>query len=63
MSRTAFIILALILEVGLPVAIVTNGITDIQLSRLALSSLKDYVTKAVISEEGDISKPCSMIRR
>ena len=52
MSRTAFIILALILEVGLPVAIVTNGITDIQISRLALSSLKDYVTKAVIFEEG-----------
>ena len=52
MSRTAFIILALILEVGLPVAIVTNGITDIQISRLALSSLKDYVTEVVISEEG-----------
>lgn len=41
----------------LPVAIVTNGITDIQRSRLALSPLKDYVTEVVISEEVGVSKP------
>ena len=41
----------------LPVAIVTNGITDIQRSRLALSPLKDHVTEVVISEEVGISKP------
>ena len=41
----------------LPVAIVTNGITDIQRSRLALSPLKEYVTEVVISEEVGVSKP------
>jgi len=41
----------------LPVAIVTNGITDIQRSRLALSPLKDYVMEVVISEEVGVSKP------
>lgn len=41
----------------LPVAIVTNGITDIQRSRMALSPLKDYVAEMVISEEVGVSKP------
>jgi len=41
----------------LPVVIVTNGITQIQRSRLALSPLKDYVTDVVISEEVGLSKP------
>ena len=41
----------------LPVAIVTNGITDIQRSRLALSPLKEYVTEVVISEKVGVSKP------
>ena len=41
----------------LPVAIVTNGITSIQRSRMALSPLKDYVTEVVISEEVGVSKP------
>ena len=41
----------------LPVAIVTNGITAIQRSRMALSPLKDLVTDVVISEEVGISKP------
>ena len=41
----------------LPVAIVTNGITDIQRSRLALSPLKDHVTEVIISEEVGVSKP------
>ena len=41
----------------LPVAIVTNGITAIQRSRLGLSPLKDYVTEVVISEEVGVSKP------
>lgn len=41
----------------LPVAIVTNGITAIQRSRLALSPLKDHVTEVVISEEVGVSKP------
>ena len=41
----------------LPVAIVTNGITAIQRSRMALSPLKDYVTEVVISEEVGVSKP------
>lgn len=41
----------------LPVAIVTNGITDIQRSRMALSPLKDYVTEVVISEAVGVSKP------
>ena len=41
----------------LQVAIVTNGITDIQRSRLALSPLKEYVTEVVISEEVGVSKP------
>jgi len=41
----------------LPVAIVTNGITAIQRSRMALSPLKDHVSEMVISEEVGISKP------
>ena len=41
----------------LPVAIVTNGITSIQRSRLALSPLREYVTEVVISEEVGLSKP------
>ena len=41
----------------LPVAIVTNGITDIQRSRLALSPRKDHVTEVIISEEVGVSKP------
>ncbi|MBQ6326310.1 MAG: YjjG family noncanonical pyrimidine nucleotidase [Clostridia bacterium] len=41
----------------LPVAIVTNGITDIQRSRLALTPLKDHVTEVIISEEVGVSKP------
>ena len=40
-----------------PVAIVTNGITSVQRSRLALSPLKDWVTEVVISEEVGLSKP------
>ena len=41
----------------LPVAIVTNGITAVQRSRLALSPLRDHVTEVVISEEVGLSKP------
>ena len=41
----------------LPVAIVTNGNTAIQRSRMALSPLKDHVTEVVISEEVGVSKP------
>ena len=41
----------------LPVAVVTNGITAIQRSRMALSPLKDYLTEMVISEAVGISKP------
>ena len=41
----------------LPVAIVTNGITAVQRSRLALSPLKDCVAEVVISEEVGVSKP------
>ena len=40
-----------------PVAVVTNGITAIQHSRMALSPLKDYLTEMVISEAVGISKP------
>ena len=42
---------------ALPVAIVTNGMTEIQRSRLALSPLKDLVADVVISEEVGVSKP------
>lgn len=41
----------------LPVAVVTNGITEIQRSRFALSPLGEVVTDVVISEEVGVSKP------
>ena len=41
----------------LPVAIVTNGITEIQRSRFALSPLGEVVSDVVISEEVGVSKP------
>ena len=41
----------------LPVAIVTNGITEIQRSRFALSPLGEVVRDVVISEEVGVSKP------
>lgn len=41
----------------MPVYLVTNGITAIQKSRLALSSLKPYVSGMVISEEVGVKKP------
>ena len=41
----------------LPVAIVTNGITEIQRSRFALSPLGELVSDVVISEEVGVSKP------
>ena len=41
----------------LPVLIVTNGITEVQKSRLALSPLQGVVAGMVISEEAGASKP------
>lgn len=38
-------------------AIVTNGIKEIQLSRLKRSVIKEYVTEIIISEEVGVSKP------
>jgi 2-haloacid dehalogenase len=38
-------------------AIVTNGIKEVQLSRFARSSLKKYVEAVVVSEEAGSSKP------
>ena len=40
-----------------PVLILTNGITEVQRSRLALSPLRDVVTGLVISQEAGVSKP------
>ncbi len=41
----------------LPVVILTNGITVIQKSRMALSPIKDWVSRVVISQEAGFSKP------
>jgi 2-haloacid dehalogenase len=38
-------------------AIVTNGLTSVQRSRFALSSIKDYIVELIISEEIGIAKP------
>jgi 2-haloacid dehalogenase len=38
-------------------AIVTNGLTSVQRSRFALSSIKDYIAELIISEETGIAKP------
>jgi 2-haloacid dehalogenase len=38
-------------------AIVTNGLTSVQRSRFALSSIKDYIAELIISEEIGIAKP------
>lgn len=39
------------------VVIVTNGIKDVQLSRLERSSIKKYISDIIISEEIGVSKP------
>jgi len=39
------------------IAIVTNGLTAVQRSRFALSSIKDYIAELIISEEIGIAKP------
>ena len=38
-------------------AILTNGLQDIQRSRLAHSSIRDYITEMIISEEVGAAKP------
>ena len=45
----------------LPVLILTNGITSVQKSRLALSPLRDVVSGMVISQEAGVSKPNAKI--
>ena len=39
------------------IAIVTNGLTSVQRSRFALSSIKDYIAELIISEEIGVAKP------
>lgn len=41
----------------LPVILLTNGITVIQKSRLANSSIREWVTGVVISQEAGVAKP------
>ena len=48
---------ARIIAARLPVMAVTNGITAVQRSRLALSSLKDVIAGIVISQEAGVAKP------
>lgn len=40
-----------------PVVILTNGITPIQKSRLALSPIRNMIARMVISQEAGVSKP------
>lgn len=40
-----------------PVVILTNGITPIQKSRLALSPIRHWISRMVISQEAGVSKP------
>jgi 2-haloacid dehalogenase len=43
------------------VVIVTNGIKEVQLSRLERSSIKKYISEIIISEEIGVNKPDSRI--
>jgi 2-haloacid dehalogenase len=45
------------LSVNYPLVILTNGMKEVQLSRLGNSSIKDFIDDIVISEEIGVSKP------
>jgi 2-haloacid dehalogenase len=45
------------LQAGSKIAIVTNGLTTVQRSRLELSPIKPFITELIISEEIGVAKP------